>query len=149
MDRGVRVSFQSPWINHLLFVDDSLIFMSAKVASAERMNEILQIYSECSGQCVNKEKSSIYFSPYTIIPVRQSMKQTLGTTSEAFNERYLGLPTAVGHISSANCAFIIKFKVSRESFLLLVERFFLRRSFRLYPPLASAILSLPRICARF
>jgi hypothetical protein len=49
VDRGIRVSFQSPWINHLLFVDDSLIFMSTKVQSGERLNEILRIYGECSG----------------------------------------------------------------------------------------------------
>jgi hypothetical protein len=63
VDKGIRVSPRSPWINHLLFADDSLIFMKANEQSAERLNEILRIYGECSGQCVNKEKSSIYFSP--------------------------------------------------------------------------------------
>jgi hypothetical protein len=60
VDRGIRVSFQSPWINHLLFADDSLIFMSAKMQSGDRLNNILRIYGECSGQCVNREKSSIF-----------------------------------------------------------------------------------------
>ena len=52
IDRGIRVSYQSPWVNHLLFADDSLIFMNAKVSSALRLNEVLQIYGDCSGQCV-------------------------------------------------------------------------------------------------
>jgi hypothetical protein len=97
VDRGIRVSFQAPWINHLLFADDSLIFMSAKVQSGDRLNNILRIYGECSGQCVNREKSSIFFYPNTL-----ELKQCLGIQVEAFSERYLGLPTAVGRIMSGS-----------------------------------------------
>jgi hypothetical protein len=60
VERGIRVSPRSPWINHLLFADDSLIFMKEKVESAQRLSEILQIYGDCSGQQVNRVKSSIF-----------------------------------------------------------------------------------------
>jgi hypothetical protein len=86
----------------LLFADDSLIFMSASIQSGERLNDILRIYSECSGQCVNREKSSIFFSPNTPDSKRQALKQLLGITVEALSERYLGLPTAVGRITSGS-----------------------------------------------
>jgi hypothetical protein len=56
----MRVCNRSPWIKHLLFVDDNLIFINANGASARRLNEILQMYDEASGQRVNKEKSVIY-----------------------------------------------------------------------------------------
>lgn len=102
IDRGIRVSVRSPWVNHLLFADDSLIFLGAQLASAGRLNEILRIYTECSGQAVNKEKSSIYFSPNATQPVRDAMKQELGIFIEAFTERYLDLPTAVGRITSGS-----------------------------------------------
>jgi hypothetical protein len=78
IDRGIRVSVHSPWINHLLFADDSLIFMSACDQSGDRLNEILRIYGECSGQCVNREKNSIFFSPNTPDHIRQSLKHVLG-----------------------------------------------------------------------
>jgi hypothetical protein len=100
VDRGIRASPRSPWINHLLFADDSLIFMKANEQSAFRLNDILRIYGDCSGQCVNKEKSSIYFSPNTSQEIRQTLKLTMGIAVEAFSERYLGLPTAVGRITS-------------------------------------------------
>ena len=51
--------------------------MQAKVDSAQRLNEILRIYERGSGQAVNKEKSSIYFSPNTPAPDKLLMKQTL------------------------------------------------------------------------
>jgi ribonuclease HI len=107
VDRGIRVSVHSPWINHLLFADDSLIFMSASIQSGERLNEILRIYGDCSGQSVNREKSSIFFSPNTPEHIRQNLKQLLGIPVEAFSERYLGLPTAVGRITSGSFDHII------------------------------------------
>jgi hypothetical protein len=76
--------------------------MSASVQSGERLNEILRIYGDCSGQSVNREKSAIFFSPNTPDPDRQSVKQVLGIQVEAFSERYLGLPTAVGRITSGS-----------------------------------------------
>ena len=86
IDRGIRVSTRSPWVNHLLFADDSLIFLGAQLHSANRLSEILRIYAECSGQVVNKENSSIYFSHNATPPVREAMKQALGILVEAFTE---------------------------------------------------------------
>jgi hypothetical protein len=65
-----------------------------------RLNHILNVYENCSGQCINREKSSIYFSPNTPQALRHDLKVQLGIMVEAFNERYLGLPTAVGRLTS-------------------------------------------------
>lgn len=100
IDRGIRVSIRLPWVNHLLFADDSLIFLKAKIHSTARLNNILRIYTGCSGQAVNQEKSSVFFSPNASPPLRASVKQNLDIHVEAFSERYLGLPTAVGRITS-------------------------------------------------
>jgi hypothetical protein len=71
IDRGIRVSFQAPWISHLLlFADDCLVFMKADERSARRLDEIIEIYSKGSGQKVNKQKSFTYFSPNCLVPVR-------------------------------------------------------------------------------
>lgn len=100
IDRGVRASFRAPWVSHLLFTDDSLIFINANSQSAERLNSILRVYGEASGQCVNRDKSAIYFSPNTPHELCRFMKGVLGVSVEAFSDRYLGLSTAVGRITS-------------------------------------------------
>ena len=100
IDKGIRVSFRAPWVNLLLFADDSLIFISATQESADRLNAILLIYATCSGQAVNRDKSAIFFSPNTPHARRQAVKLVLGVHVEAFSDRYLGLPTAVGRITS-------------------------------------------------
>ena len=58
-DRSLRVSYRSPWVTHLLFADDSLIFINASNPSALRLYEILKIYGDASGQCINRDKNSI------------------------------------------------------------------------------------------
>jgi hypothetical protein len=67
---------------------------------AQRLNDILKIYEEFSGQSVNREKISIYFSPNTTEVIRQSLKVLMGISVEAFSEHYVGLPTAIGRITS-------------------------------------------------
>jgi hypothetical protein len=74
--------------------------MKAKTQSCQRLNDILRICSDCSGQSVNREKSSVFFSLNTPLDVWQDLKTLMGIAVEAFSERYLGLPTAVGRITS-------------------------------------------------
>jgi hypothetical protein len=106
VDRGVRVCNRSPWISHLFFADDSLIFINANGASARRLSAILEMYDEASGQRVNKEKSAIFFSPCTPEAHRIEVKMGLNIQVEAFSEKYLGLPTAVSKITSEAFEFI-------------------------------------------
>jgi hypothetical protein len=53
-----------------------------------------------SGQKVNKEKCAIFFSPCTSDTHREVVKQHLNIHIAAFSEKYLGLPTAVGKLTS-------------------------------------------------
>ena len=62
----------------------------------------MRIYGECSGQSVNKEMSSMFFSQYTSASTRHILKNLLGITVEDFSERYLSLPTAVVRITSGS-----------------------------------------------
>ena len=57
-------------------------------------------------QAVNREKSVVYFNPNVLPPLRAEIKKTLGILVEAFTECYLGLPTAVGRITSGSFSHI-------------------------------------------
>jgi len=76
--------------------DDSLIFMNAVHTGALELKNILQSYERASGQMINREKSSILFSPNTPHSVRNQICSILSIANKAYNERYLGLPVAVG-----------------------------------------------------
>jgi hypothetical protein len=60
--RGVRVGIHAPWISHLLFADDCIIFSEASQRGAEQLKEILEAYGRGSGQLVNRDKPAIFYS---------------------------------------------------------------------------------------
>ena len=64
---GVSICRNAPKITNLLFADDSLIFSRASSMEINTIVDILQVYAKASGQCINLEKSSMYFSNNTTI----------------------------------------------------------------------------------
>ena len=58
--------------------------------------EILQLYAEASGQCINLDKSSVFFSSNTSPQNRDLIKVLLGVSKMDRFESYLGLSTLVG-----------------------------------------------------
>lgn len=55
--RGIRVSHNSPHINHLFFVDDALLFIRNKNNDVVIVRDILQKFENMLGQKVNLSKS--------------------------------------------------------------------------------------------
>ena len=56
---------------------------------------VLQLYAVSSRQCINLEKSSVYFSSNMEEERRQGIKDLLGVKEVERFESYLGLPTLV------------------------------------------------------
>ncbi|XP_060965400.1 uncharacterized protein LOC133034350 [Cannabis sativa] len=59
---GCKVARRAPMISHMLFDDDSYVFCRANTWEADSIMELLHLYELASGQIVNIEKSSIFFS---------------------------------------------------------------------------------------
>jgi len=71
--QGVSICVGAPSITHLLFADDSLLLLKANEENAAHLRHVLQIYETCSGQKINKEKSSIVFSKNTTAQVDRNL----------------------------------------------------------------------------
>jgi hypothetical protein len=60
--QGVSLCRGRPKITHLFFADDSLLFTKATTAACDKIQLILRHYERASGQQVNRDKTTIFFS---------------------------------------------------------------------------------------
>jgi hypothetical protein len=93
---GVPTSPKGPRLSHLFFADDSLLFCKANSVEWRRLTTILEKYETASGQKLNKEKTSLFFSRNTSAARREEITQCSGLKATEKYEKYLGLPTLVG-----------------------------------------------------
>ena len=61
--KGIKLCRSASAISHLLYADDSLLFTEASSVGFSVVSQVLQKYSDLSGQVINFQKSNIIFSP--------------------------------------------------------------------------------------
>lgn len=59
---SIRICKGAPSINHLLFVDDSLLFFKMDLAENRKVMELLKVYEQALKQKIKKCKTSMSFS---------------------------------------------------------------------------------------
>ena len=99
----IRVAPSAPPVSHLLFADDSLLFVKASSYGANQLSSLMESYCNASGQRINLSKSSVFFSKGCPSLLKTELKNALNITNESLLDRYLGMPTDVG--SCKNGAF--------------------------------------------
>ena len=60
------------------------------------VQKTLDVYERESGQKLNREKTSIYFSKNTKVEFKEYIASIAGISITSNFERYLGLPTFIG-----------------------------------------------------
>lgn len=103
---GLKICRHGPELTHLFFADDTLIFCRADKENAQKLKQILKVYEEGSGQLVNMEKSSVFFSKNTEQTIRDEVGQILSDIQQASQGKYLGLPMVITRDKSQVFGFI-------------------------------------------
>jgi uncharacterized protein YcnI len=73
--QGITICANAPSITHLLFVDDSLLFLKVDEDNVNYLQHILHLYEECS------DKSAVMFSHNTREDARQKKLEECGAVS--------------------------------------------------------------------
>nr|XP_027088580.1 uncharacterized protein LOC113709937 [Coffea arabica] len=92
---GMKISRTGPSMTHLFFANDSLIFCKAEREEARELIQILRKYEKGSGQSINLEKSSVFFSSNVSHQRKVEVIQSLGTIQVATQGKYLRLPMVI------------------------------------------------------
>ncbi|KAL5752203.1 hypothetical protein ACOSP7_022384 [Xanthoceras sorbifolium] len=93
---GFRCSRYSPSISHLLFADDSLLFLQASTSECHNVDKILVDYSLASGQVINFENSAMCCSKQVSKLEAHQLAYILGVQLVGCHKKYLGLPSFTG-----------------------------------------------------
>ncbi|XP_057747939.1 uncharacterized protein LOC130967135 [Arachis stenosperma] len=93
---GIRLAQSASVITHLLFADDCIIFAGAEEEEIFQLIQILNKYTEASGQRINTEKSGLIFGSQVSIQKRVNIEEITGMASWDDPGRYLGLPASWG-----------------------------------------------------
>jgi hypothetical protein len=79
--------------SHTYFADDCIVFSKASQRGALRLQEVLDMYSQGSGQLVNRDKSAVFFIRNCTDDMKDEVRQSLNIETEALAEKYLALPS--------------------------------------------------------
>ncbi|XP_015959674.1 uncharacterized protein LOC107483570 [Arachis duranensis] len=93
---GIRLAPTAPVITHLLFADDCIIFAGAQEEEIYQIIQIINKYTEASGQRINTDKSGLIFGRQVSIQRRVNIEEITGMASWEDPGRYLGLPARWG-----------------------------------------------------
>ncbi|KAL5544814.1 hypothetical protein UlMin_008598 [Ulmus minor] len=161
--QGLRCGLRGPSISHLLFADDSLFFLEAKLTVCAAIKEILKLYEVASGQVVNLSKSAVCFGPNLSDSDVDQMVALLGVPKVRCHEKYLGLPCFSGknkqglfssirdRVWNKLCSWKSKLLSAggREVLSKSVIQAIPTYAMNLFKLPSSLIKELPRLCAQF
>lgn len=123
--KEIQVSRGGPRITHFLFLDDYLFFGGANDKDVWTLKSMLQEYEACSRQCINFDKSTMFFSSNVAERVRFEVSRALGVRYSNDLECYLGFPNMIGRNKKMTFQYLkdrVKQKIDSWSTRFLSQR---------------------------
>lgn len=113
----------------MFFADDCYIFCKASMDSANDVSDLLRVFEKASGQQINMDKSSVFFSRNTSSQLKQELCNHLRVKEVDNNSFYLGLPIMINRKKLVVLVLLRKscrssFKVGIKNSLQRVAKFF-------------------------
>ena len=88
-------------LTHLFFANDYLLFCKSTPEECVKIQELLACYKVISGQVINKDKTTLFFSRNTDVQVQEAIKVSLNVPAIQHYEKYLRLLSFIGREKKA------------------------------------------------
>lgn len=92
MIQGIKIARHAPQVSHLLFADDCLLFTKANIHNVNNLLDVIHAFMQSSGQQVNFQKSSVFFSKNVHPRHSRILARRLKVNKMSLEEKYLGIP---------------------------------------------------------
>ena len=113
--RGFSLCKNGPKITNLFFADDTLLFCRARMEELQAIQHILSLYEGASGQQINREKTTLFFSKAVPEETKRDIISFPGVPEIKEYEKYLGLPAVVGRNNRASVTYIKASRLGKAS----------------------------------
>ncbi|XP_026377852.1 uncharacterized protein LOC113272180 [Papaver somniferum] len=100
---GIIVGKHGLQVSHLFFADECLLFLEASPKYLHNLQQILDQFSKASGQVVNLQISTIFFSKNVPPSLRNQFTNILHIKIMGLGEKYLGIPLLLHRSRKKNC----------------------------------------------
>lgn len=110
---GIRINTHDPRLSHLLFTDDTLIFLSVSRSNCENVDRLLKAYCHALGREVNTQKSMVYFSANTPPSVQYELCTILNMSRVEDPGTYLHILVGWGKTKMATLSYIKDWVLSK------------------------------------
>lgn len=142
---GIRIKKGSPFLSHLLFMDDALLFIEPFAESVHNIKEIISKFCIASGQLLNFDKSLVSFSANMEEEQKEVIFGELGISEMNPNAMYLGLPSFWGRSKAKAYQYLIERAIKKmqgwkADLLSPAEKSSSKPLFKLFPPMRCPVL---------
>ncbi|CAN1315043.1 Transposon TX1 uncharacterized 149 kDa protein [Linum perenne] len=103
---GIKLNAHCPMITHLMFADDTMLFLRVSRRSLVELRSLFNRYQLLSGQRINYAKSSVLFSKNVPSPLKREYSTLLGMNGQNPSPNYLGAPCVVMRSKKVTFAFL-------------------------------------------
>lgn len=93
-------------LSSIFFADDALFFLKSNAPNCLALKEIIEVFCSASGQSINYEKSSVFFSSKTPVETMEAIAEVLSFPVSEEPGVYLRLPTLWGSSMRKTLAYV-------------------------------------------
>ncbi|KAE8719829.1 hypothetical protein F3Y22_tig00109925pilonHSYRG00012 [Hibiscus syriacus] len=151
--KPIRLCSNIPALSHLFFADDLVLLAEASIEQCDVIQGILELFCKSSGQKINMQKTTIYYSKNVDLDLKNSINASFGFQEVQNLGKYLGVPLLHSQITKASYSYIVsrvgdKLTGWKEKSLSLVGRITLAKTIlSVIPSYSMQSMMLPKgIC---
>ncbi|KAI0524494.1 hypothetical protein KFK09_003865 [Dendrobium nobile] len=146
MNLGIKIFPNAQKISHMLYVNDVLLFLDAKLKNIKKLKKILMDYCNWIGQVINLQKSSMLFGKTIVWMKMKQITNILGFNVVEEME-YLGIKIIIRRLRKSDFQILLDKLLKRlnawgNRFISLVRRLILVKTIFLTLPLFLSTHSL-------